>query len=292
MDVRDFGKTGLQVTAIGFGSGQIGTADFDEKSAGSLLNAVADCGITLIDTARGYGLSEERIGRHLKHRRKDLVYSTKVGYGVEGHADWTYGCVEEGINESLLRMQTDYIDIVHLHSCSMDILERGEVIKALEAARSAGKVRVIAYSGENEALEYAVVSNLFTGIMASINICDQRILDRALPWAKDRNMGVISKRPVANAPWRFPNRPYGDYAEEYWHRWKTMQVNIGMDWQEAAIRFSAFTWGVDSLIIGSRNIAHIRENIAFVERGPLDATVYNRLRQAFRENDRGWTGQV
>jgi aryl-alcohol dehydrogenase-like predicted oxidoreductase len=174
----------------------------------------------------------------------------------------------------------------------MDILERGEVIKALEAARSAGKVRVIAYSGENEALEYAVVSNLFTGIMASINICDQRILDRALPWAKDRNMGVISKRPVANAPWRFPNRPYGDYAEEYWHRWKTMQVNIGMDWQEAAIRFSAFTWGVDSLIIGSRNIAHIRENIAFVERGPLDATVYNRLRQAFRENDRGWTGQV
>jgi aryl-alcohol dehydrogenase-like predicted oxidoreductase len=292
MDIRDFGKTGLRVSAIGFGGGQIGDAKLDESFAGTLLNEAADAGITLFDTARGYGLSEERIGRHLKHRRHSLVYSTKVGYGIQGHADWTYGCVEAGIYEAMQRLQTDCIDIVHLHSCPVEILERGEVIRALEDAKHAGKIRVAAYSGDNDALEWAVASGRFGGMMSSINICDQRVLERGLPWAKDRNMGALAKRPVANAPWRFAHRPYGDYAEEYWHRWKTMQLDVGMDWQEAAIRFAAYTWGVDSLIIGSTKIEHIKANIALVERGALDAGVYNALRNAFRAHDQGWTGQV
>lgn len=292
MDIRDFGKTGLQVSCIGFGAGSIGGENQDDGEIGRLLNEVADAGVTLFDTARGYNLSEERIGRHLKSRRNQLVYSTKVGYGIEGQADWTYGCVDAGINEALHRLQTDVIDIVHLHSCPVDVLDRGDVIRALEDAKRAGKVRVIAYSGDNDPLEWAVSSGKFGGFMASVNICDQRVLERVLPWAKDRNMGVIAKRPVANAPWRFENRPHGNYAEEYWHRWKTMNVETGLDWLEAAIRFSAFTWGVDSLIIGSTNLEHIRQNIRLVEKGPLEPHTYNAIRNAFRAHDRGWVGQI
>jgi aryl-alcohol dehydrogenase-like predicted oxidoreductase len=68
-------------------------ARVSESEAGRLLNQVLDAGVNLIDTARGYGLSEERIGRHLAHRRPEFLLSTKVGYGIPGVADWTYDCI-------------------------------------------------------------------------------------------------------------------------------------------------------------------------------------------------------
>src|SRR5207249_2921445 len=121
-----------------------------EPVAERLLNQVLDLGLNLIDTARGYGLSEVRIARYLGPRRQEIVLSTKVGYGVLGVKDWTGDAVRLGIDEALQTLQTDWIDIVHLHSCSLEVLQRGEVITALDDARQAGKVRVAAYSGENQ----------------------------------------------------------------------------------------------------------------------------------------------
>jgi len=149
MEQRIFGKTGLKVSVLGFGAGHIGSENFSENEAESLLNQVVDSGITLIDTARAYGLSEERIGKYLSHRRKDFVLSTKVGYGVIGFENWTYECVRAGIDEALRLLRTDYIDIVHLHSCPIGTLQWGEPLRALEESVHDGKIRVAAYSGEN-----------------------------------------------------------------------------------------------------------------------------------------------
>src|SRR6266508_1640164 len=80
---RAFGATGVTVPALGFGAAAAGDPTLSEADAGALLNGAVDAGATLIDTARSYGLSEERIGRHLSHRRRGLVLSTKVGYGVD-----------------------------------------------------------------------------------------------------------------------------------------------------------------------------------------------------------------
>lgn len=114
---RPFGATGVTVPALGFGAMQIGAPDVSEADAERALNAALDLGVTLIDTARSYGESEARIGRYLSHRRSELVLSTKVGYGVEGVPDWTYECVRRGVDAARARMRTDFIDIVHLHSC-------------------------------------------------------------------------------------------------------------------------------------------------------------------------------
>ena len=76
---RPFGDTGLTVPVLGFGAGGIGDPALSERDAETLLNSVLDLGVGLIDTARSYGLSEERIGRHLARRRGDFVLSTKVG---------------------------------------------------------------------------------------------------------------------------------------------------------------------------------------------------------------------
>lgn len=288
---RPYGNSGISVSALGLGAGQIGDARLDEAAVGNLLNTAVDAGITLIDTARGYGLSEERIGRHLAARRNEIVLSTKLGYGIDGFADWTGPCITAGVEAALQRLRTDRIDIVHLHSCPAETLARGEVIDALDAAKRAGKLRVIAYSGENSDLDYAVDCGRFDGFMASLNLCDQRVIEQVLPRIADK--GFISKRPSANHPWRFAERPVGDYCEAYWLRWRAMEAsNFGHPWGEIAIRFAASISGVSSAIVGTANPANLAQNIDWFGIGPLPAYQLGNLRAAFLQHDRGWVGQL
>jgi aryl-alcohol dehydrogenase-like predicted oxidoreductase len=118
-----------------------------------LLNAAVDLGINLFDTARGYGASEERIGKFLSHRRNEIILSTKVGYSIPGYKDWTYDCVIAGINEALKQLHVLIILIlfIFIHVLRMILMNNG-VIDALEKAREEGKIKVVAYSGENEHL--------------------------------------------------------------------------------------------------------------------------------------------
>ncbi len=294
MLTRPFGATGIMVSALGLGAGHIGDAGASEDEVGHLLNAAVDRGVTFIDTARGYGLSEERVGRHLAHRRKDFVLSTKGGYGADGAADWTAESISSGIDQALARMRTDVVDVFFLHSCPRDVLARGDVPRALERAKEQGKVRVTAYSGENDALAFAVASS-FGAIQCSVNICDQRSLSAEVAAATARGMGVVAKRPIANAPWRFAERPAGDYCEPYWERLRAMggdALRAGGDWLDLALRFSAFAPGVSTAIVGTRSLVNLEAAARAVERGPLDDATLARLRDAFRAHDANWAGQV
>ncbi len=167
------------------------------------------------------------------------------------------------------------------------------MIDALEGAVHAGKVRVMGYSGEGEALAWAVRSGRFGAIETSVSFCDQRVIDEVLPMAVAARMGVIAKRPLANAPWRFAQRPAGDYAETYWERLEAMALDPrGLPWDELAIRFAAFQPGVSTAIVGTRQAAHVRRAAAGVAMGPLPEEQAQAVREAFRRNDRGWVGQV
>src|SRR5688572_13935144 len=95
--LRHFGTTGLDVSPLGFGAGHIGDPAMEESEFAALLGAALDAGIRLVDTARGYGLSEERIGRHLARRRDEFLLSTKVGYDVPGFENWTGPCITAGV---------------------------------------------------------------------------------------------------------------------------------------------------------------------------------------------------
>jgi len=288
---RPYGNTGLMVSVLGLGAMQIGDTRLEESEVASLLNAALDAGITLIDTARSYGRSEERIGRHLASRREEFILSTKLGYGIDGYEDWTGPCITAGIDHALRILRTDRIDIAHLHSCARTTLERGDVIDALEKARHEGKVRAIAYSGDNEDLAYAAGTGRFDGYMASLNIFDQRVIDDVLPHIA--GLGFIAKRPAANHPWRFHDRPVGDYSEQYWMRWRAMQLNNhGRDWGELAIRFAITPPLVSSAIIGTGNLKHLKQNVAWTESGLLNAHQFEEFRAAFRQHDHGWIGLI
>ena len=292
MEQRPFGASGFSVSVLGFGAGHIGGHELSEADAAHLLNAVLDLGVTLVDTARGYGLSEERIGRHLSHRRAEFILSTKGGYGVDGVPDWTPEVVTRGIEDALRRMNTDYLDIFHFHSCPLETLRRDDLLEALEAARAQGLIRVAAYSGENEALSWAVQSGRFGGVQTSVNLFDQRNASD-LRVAQQSGLGVIAKRPIANAAWQYDTRPVGQYAEEYWHRLKTMSLEPGNhDWLGTALRFSAYTPGVSSIIVGTAKLEHLKRNAEQLSRGTLDDVEVARWRDAFKTHDQGWEGQV
>lgn len=283
----------LEVSRLGFGAGHIGDPAMAEEEVERLLLGVVDSGVTLVDTARGYGLSEERIGRHLARRRDEIVLSTKVGYGIPGYEDWTGPCVAAGVDEALRLLRTDRIDVVHLHSCPLEVLERGEVIDALERAVEAGKVRIAAYSGDNEPLEWAVDSGRLGGVQTSINLFDQWAVDRGLARAAEAGMTVIAKRPLANAPWRFAERPVGDYAEVYWERMQAMGIDPGgLAWDELALRWVAFMPGVSSCIVGTRRLENLRRNVEIVSRGPLPSETVAAIRDAFLAHGQSWRGEI
>ena len=268
-----------------------------ESQAGTLLNRAVDLGLNLVDTARGYGLAEERIGRHLAYRRQDVVLVSKCGYSVPGTEDWTHACITQGIDLALRQMRTDFLDVMLLHSCPLETLQRPGVIEALEEAQAAGKVRAIGYSGENADLEYALKTGRFGVIETSVNVFDQRFLTRILPLVESSAVGVIAKRPLGNAPWRFADRPVGQYAETYWERMQEMSLKdmleaANLEWAEAALRFSAFAPGVDCAIAGTGSLENLQQNIHLVNRGPLEVALVQAMRARFTANDRDWVGQV
>lgn len=291
--LRPYGSTGMAVGLLGFGAGHIGDPTFSERACGTLLHSLLDAGVTLVDTARGYGLSEERIGRHLAGRRCEFILSTKVGYGVEGLEDWTHACVAAGVDRALRVLRTDHLDIVHLHSCPRKILAQGSVIEALEQAKAAGKIRAMAYSGENEALAFALASGRFDGVQCSLNLCDQRALGDTLPVTRAQGQGLLAKRPLANAPWLWAERPAGEYCEVYWTRMKAMGLDPGdLDWPELALRFAAFHEGVSSCIVGTTKLEHLKANLRSLEHGPLPADRVAAIRAAFAACDDRWDGQI
>jgi aryl-alcohol dehydrogenase-like predicted oxidoreductase len=293
MELRPFGRTGLSVPILGFGAGHVGDPAMDEGEVGRLLHGALDLGVTLIDTARSYGLSEERIGRHLAGRRDEFILSTKVGYGIPGYEDWTGPVIAAGVDAALGRLRTDRIDVVHLHSCPLEVLERGDVVAALRAAVAAGKVRVAAYSGDNAPLAWAVASGVFGSIETSVNLVDQRAIERALPAAGERGLGVIAKRPAANAPWRFAERPAATDVALYWDRWRVLGLDPGpYDWTELSLRFAAWGEGVHCAIVGTSRLEHLRQNVEQVEKGPLPPEMTEAIRAAFRLHGAGWEGQI
>ncbi len=294
LGLRPFGGTGLRVPPLGFGAGPVGDGALEESEAGNLLNGALDLGLTFIDTAPGYGLSEERIGRHLAHRRSGFVLSTKLGYAVPGVPDWTGECITRGVDLALSRLRTDVLDVAHLHSCPLATLLHSDVLAALGAAVAAGKVRVAAYSGENEALEWAVASRAFGSVQASVNVCDQASLSRSIADAAARGLGVVAKRPLANTPWN-PGAAHPDdaAAAAYRERWHLLHLDdLGLDPTELAIRLAAFAPGVSTAIVGSRRLEHLAQIQASVAKGPLPAEIHAEIETRFAALGRDWPGMI
>jgi len=297
VEKRKLGKTVMQVSALGFGGAEIGFSGSDEKAVHTLLNRALDAGLNVVDSAAAYLTSEELIGKAISHRRGEFYLLTKCG-ALDGfsRSDWSYAGLIRSAEASLQRLRTDYVDVIQLHSCSEELLRAGEVIRALQKLRDAGKARYIGYSGDNSAAKYAVECGAFDTLQTSISIADQRVLETVLPLAHERGMGVIAKRPIANAAWRTGKKPQNSYHHAYWER--LQKLDYGFLHGElkagaaAALRFTIFQPGVHVAIVGTTNPERWAENAAIVAQGPLPPEQVSGIRARWREIARqDWVGQ-
>ena len=281
MEYRRLGKTELKVSRLGIGLAGISRQQQLQKrfDAGLVLNTALDNGINFLDTAACYGDTEELIGEAVSHRRGEYVLATKAGHVVGGAAGepWTRATIEASIDRSLIRLKTDFVDILQLHSPTLEEIQRGDMVEAVVRARDAGKTRFIGFSGDNESADWAVDSGHFASLQTSFNLLDQKARGGLLQKAASADLGIIIKRPVANGVWGKTESPYG-YADEYFPRWEVMR-NMGplpeppTDPQHIAMAFVLAQIEVDTVIIGTHDPSHVISNIEFMGSDTPNASV-------------------
>jgi aryl-alcohol dehydrogenase-like predicted oxidoreductase len=298
MEKRQLGKTDMRVSVLGFGGAEIGFEQASPETVGRLLADALDAGLNVIDTAECYAGSEELIGQAAAGRRKDYHLFTKCGHpeGMQSE-DWRPESLLRSIERSLRRLRTDRLDLVQLHSCSEGELRKGDVIGALEEARRRGWTRYIGYSGDGPAARYAVECGRFDTLQTSVSVADQEALELTLPLARQRQVGVIAKRPLANAVWRYPSRPENAYHHAYWERIGRLDYDFlkagAKEATAAALRFTLSVPGVGTAIVGTTRPGRWRENSALLEAGPLPVDQFEKIRSHWREvADPSWAGQV
>jgi aryl-alcohol dehydrogenase-like predicted oxidoreductase len=300
MEKRRLGKTDMDVSVLGFGGSEIGYEATSEETVEALLNGALDAGLNVIDTAECYRASEEMIGRTVSKRRNEFFLFTKCGHphGMESAANWSKTSILQSIERSLKRLQTDKIDIVQLHSCSESELRKGEVIEALQAAREKGHTRYIGYSGDSRAAHYAAECGAFDTLQMSINIADQEAIDLTMPIAREKKLGVIAKRPIANAAWKTGHKPMESYHHEYWERLRKLNYDflrhedlertIGI-----ALRFTLSVPGVHTAIVGTTKPDRWEENAKLFAAGPLSESEFQVIRNRWEDGaPRIWVGQT
>lgn len=293
------GRTGLHLSVLAFGGAEIGYEDSAQETVDRLLGGALDAGLNVIDTAECYVNSEEKIGHAVSHRRADFYLFTKCGHaaGID-ETDWTPQLPAKSLDRSLRRLRTEYVDGLQLHSCRADVLERGDVIRALEDARAAGKTRLIGYSGDSHDALTAIRTGAFDTLQTSVNIADQEAITLTLPEAVAHGMGILAKRSLANAVWKYPERPADSYHQEYWERLRRLDYpflrqNSLADSLATAVRFTLSVPGVAAAIVGSKSEQRFRENLAFVPPARLPAEEFESIRNVWKDRAQpGWVGQV
>ncbi len=297
METRRLGRTGFAVSVLGFGASEIGQQNVAASTVEKLLNGALDAGLNVIDTAACYVTSEELIGAAVSHSRASYFLFTKCGHAsglsVE---DWTPALVEMSLARSLKRLRTDHVDLLQFHSCPAATLQDDDLIAALVRTKEKGLARAIGYSGDGADALYAVETGVFDTLQISVNIADQEAIDLAIPAAAARDMGIIAKRPIANAAWLISRWRVGDYERPYWRRLK----RLGYDFirndppgaVRTALRFTLAVPGVDTAIVGTAKPSRWAENSAFAADGGLPRAQFDEIRARWLITAKpDWIGQ-
>lgn len=281
-----FGSTGFHVSPLGIGSLAVSRG---EDLIVRQMNALLDAGANLVDTAQCYPGSEELIGRNFAHRREEFILVSKCGH----HDVLPDGSMRSksismaDIDGALTRLRTDRLDVMLLHSYDFDLLVKGEALEVLQRAKEAGKILKLGYSGDNERLEWAVTCPLVDVVETSISLVDQANLARAVPHAAERGVGVIVKRPIANAAWKHTEDP--EAANEHHRVYAGRFARMGLvaeefgcaSMAELAMRFLQGVEGVSCAIVSCGSPEHLKENVRIACTGPLSASDVKKIRQRF-----------
>lgn len=283
MEKRRFGHTDLMVYPVGYGAMELRDMQPDEIPA--LLNGVLDVGVNYIDTSPDYRGSEEAIGAAISHRRSSYYLATKCGCNLSGKGPghiWTPEQLRWNLEDSLRKLRTDYLDVWVMHCVTLPELAGGPadpVIAEMQRAKQAGKVRYIGVSFRNgnpgdhaypaqdgyENLQGFAdwgVFDLFQTVYGGLTRQNERLIANAAQSGHAIVARGVLKRYYANYDALAKQAKLDELFES------------GEDLNSFLVRFVLNNPHVGVMIIGSRNLEHMRANWAAAQRGPLSAAIY------------------
>jgi aryl-alcohol dehydrogenase-like predicted oxidoreductase len=292
------GRTGEQVTTLGFGAMELRSPRLPHDDVDRLLNTVLDSGINMIDTSPDYGASEEHIGRAISHRRSEYFLASKcgcpVGEGVgttppAGPREHTFTRenIRAGVEQSLARLRTDHIDLVQFHiSPSPEVLAEHDAVAELVALRDEGKIRFLGISGTLPHLPAQIAMGVFDAFQIPYSAVEREHED-AITAAAEAGGGTIIRGGVA----RGMAEPRPDYPEPYRQmmlarRERFEQTNIDdllgdMSSMEFMLRFTISHPDLHTTIVGTKNPEHLQANIDAATKGPLPPEIYAKAKERF-----------
>jgi aryl-alcohol dehydrogenase-like predicted oxidoreductase len=287
---RQLGRTGLEVTALGYGAMELRGAprarDITDAQAETILNKVLDAGINYIDTSIDYGLSEERIGRYISHRRSEYYLTSKCGClvgappaprGQRNAHVFTRDNVVAGVEQSLVRMKTEYLDVVQFHSSpSRQTLEDHGALDALLELKAAGKVRFVGMSGTLPHLTEHIAMGVFEVFQIPYSAVE-REHEAAIAAAAQKGAGIVIRGGAAKGA---PTE--GKQAGLQWERWRQAHLDDlldGMTPMEFILRFTFTNPDLDTTIVGTIDPAHLQTNLDILAQGPLPPDLYEEAKR-------------
>jgi aryl-alcohol dehydrogenase-like predicted oxidoreductase len=287
---RALGRTGLEVTTLGFGAmelrGDQGGPQIADEDAGKLLNAVLDEGINFIDTSIDYGRSEELIGRFIAHRRSEYVLASKCGCvpgaGMATDHVHTAENIRAGVEHSLRMLQTDHLDLVQFHrSLTRREFEADGALAEALALRDEGKVRFVGVSAILPTLDEQIDMGVFDTFQIPYSAL-QREHEEVITRASSAGTGIIIRGGVARGtPDDWQGRRYymvsNETMRDYWDTARLDELLDGMSRTAFLLRFTLSHPDLDTTIVGTASIEHLRDNLAVAAAGPLPDDV---LREA------------
>jgi len=297
------GRTGLEVTKLGYGAmelrgGDRARRDVDAGTAGEILNAVLDSGINFIDTSPDYGVSEELIGEHISGRRDVYFLASKCGCPVNQPPPaagerpphvFTPENIRAAVEQSLRRMRTDHLDLVQFHiSPSRDTLEENGAVDALIELRDEGKTRFIGMSGTLPNLVDHIDMGVFDAFQIPYSALEREHED-AIRDAAIAGSGTIIRGGVARGAPAADDETLASYPE-FWRpmvearrdRWQEADLDDLLDDMtpmEFMLRFTLSHPDMHTTIVGTANLAHLANNVAVARKGPLAPDVYEAAKQ-------------
>lgn len=223
MEYRPFGRTGMQVSAIGFGCWETGGSygHFDESEVSAAVNRAIDLGINCFDTAEGYGMgrSEEILARALGKRRKDVLVVTKFGIHHQGRdrgRDSRRSEALAAIERSLKFLNTDYIDVYLVHWPDYRTPFE-ETMAALEEIVQAGKARFVGVSNFSRAqLDASMAARRVDVGQYGYHLFDRRMEAEVFPYCLDNGIGVMAYGSLAHGLLAGAFTPETTFAESDW----------------------------------------------------------------------------
>ena len=288
---RQMGETGLVVSRIGYGamelSGPPRARAIDERDVITFINKAIDLGINYVDTSIDYGLSEELIGKALEHRRAEVILASKcacqVGIEGAGHRGeshiYTAENVKAGVEQSLRRLRTSYLDVVQVHgNPTRKELEDGGVMEALQELQRRGAVRHFGISSRLPLLAEFVDVDCFTVVQVPYSAL-QRQNEEIIAALRRAGKAVVARGVTGRgAPAKdWATRPIGTgdgEVRDLWQRAGLDELLDGMSRIEFMIRFAMSNTNVDVCLVATTDPAHVAADVDYAMKGSLDAQLF------------------